>query len=308
MSARRGLRIDCATAVALMALVMLSPLVISALPRAVWNTTASIPTGLYAIERKDRLKVGERVALLPPPPLQRLLAERGYLPASAVLLKRIAAVGGQRVCRFAHGVTIDGDYVGAARARDRLGRALPSWSGCRTLQPDELFVMSPAAPDSFDGRYFGVLRFADVIGRATPVWTDEAGDGRHVWFADPHEPEPSTASKGAPVMQIGTFTATAAGFSGRLSTLNVDTKLTLVPAEPSDSENAPDYRVIAGHGSGAREVGAGWKRTGEKAGDYVAVQIDDPSLVAPLRANLFHGDGDEHNLVWSRPVRRETAN
>ncbi|MDP3674279.1 MAG: DUF736 domain-containing protein [Novosphingobium sp.] len=108
-------------------------------------------------------------------------------------------------------------------------------------------------------------------------------------------------------MQIGTFTATATGFAGRLSTLTFDTKLTLVPAEPSDSENAPDYRVIAGHGSGAREVGAGWKRTGEKAGDYVAVQIDDPSFVQPLRANLFHGEGDEHNLVWSRTVRRETA-
>ena len=108
-------------------------------------------------------------------------------------------------------------------------------------------------------------------------------------------------------MQIGTFTATATGFAGRLSLLAIDTKLALVPAEPSESENAPDYRVIAGHGTGAREVGAGWKHTGEKAGDYVAIQIDDPSFVQPLRANLFHGEGDEHNLVWSRAPRRETA-
>ena len=49
--------------------------------------------------------------------------------------------------------------------------------------------MNPAAPDSFDGRYFGVLRMADVIGRATPIWTDEAGDGDHVWFADPRAAE-----------------------------------------------------------------------------------------------------------------------
>ena len=49
--------------------------------------------------------------------------------------------------------------------------------------------MNPAAPDSFDGRYFGVLRMADVIGRATPVWTDEAGNGDHVWFADPRASE-----------------------------------------------------------------------------------------------------------------------
>ena len=80
-------------------------------------------------------------------------------------------------------------YVGAARARDRLGRPLPTWSGCRTLRSGELFVMNPAAPDSFDGRYFGVLRMADVIGRATPVWTDEAGNGDHEWFADPRASE-----------------------------------------------------------------------------------------------------------------------
>lgn len=150
---------------------------------AVWNTSASLPTGLYGIGGHNHLQVGERVAIDPPPRLRRLLAERRYLPAGVPLLKRIAAVSGQRVCRFAHGVTIDGTYVGAARARDREGRALPVWAGCITLRSDELFVMNPAAPDSFDGRYFGPLRTADVIGRATPIWTDEAGDGDHVWFA-----------------------------------------------------------------------------------------------------------------------------
>jgi type IV secretory pathway protease TraF len=68
---------------------------------------------------------GERVAIEPPPELRRLLAERHYLPTGVPLIKRIAAVRGQRVCRFAHGITIDGQYVGAARARDRLGRPLP---------------------------------------------------------------------------------------------------------------------------------------------------------------------------------------
>ncbi len=156
---------------------------------AVWNATASVPTGLYSIRGKASLHVGERVAIEPPPALRHLLAERHYLPTGVPLLKRIAAVRGQRVCRFGHGLTIDGTYVGAARARDRLGRSLPTWSGCRTLRSGELFVMNPAAPDSFDSRYFGVLRMADVIGRATPVWTDEAGNGDHVWFADPRASE-----------------------------------------------------------------------------------------------------------------------
>lgn len=156
---------------------------------AVWNATVSVPTGLYAIRGKASLHVGERVAIEPQPELRRLLAERHYLPTGVPLLKRVAAVSGQRVCRFAHGVTINGHFVGAARARDRRGRHLPVWFGCHVLRSGELFVMNPAAPDSFDGRYFGVLRMADVIGRATPIWTDEAGGGDHVWFADPRARE-----------------------------------------------------------------------------------------------------------------------
>lgn len=161
---------------------------------AVWNMSASVPTGLYAIRGKASLHVGERVAIEPPPDLRRLLAERHYLPTGVPLLKRIAAVRGQRVCRFAYGITIDGQYVDAARARDRLGRPLPVWSGCHVLRTGELFVINPAAPDSFDGRYFGVLRMADVIGRATPVWTDEKGHGDHQWFADPRSNQPNSST------------------------------------------------------------------------------------------------------------------
>lgn len=108
-------------------------------------------------------------------------------------------------------------------------------------------------------------------------------------------------------MRIGTFIAEAGGFTGHLHTLTLDIELTLVPADNSDSENAPDFRVIAGSDDEAREVGAGWKHVGEKAGDYLALQIDDPAFIQPLRANLFQGDGDSHVLVWSRPTKREAA-
>jgi conjugative transfer signal peptidase TraF len=174
----------------------LATLTVPASRYAVWNATASVPTGLYAIRGKASLHVGERVAIEPPPGLRRLLAERHYLPTNVPLLKRIAAVRGQRVCRLKHGVTIDGNFAGVARARDRLGRPLPVWAGCRTLRVGELFVMNPAAPDSFDGRYFGPLRLDTVIGRATPVWTEEAGDGRYAWFANPREKFSPTTPKG----------------------------------------------------------------------------------------------------------------
>lgn len=103
---------------------------------------------------------------------------------------------------------------------------------------------------------------------------------------------------------IGTFTTTRDGFAGRLQTLSIDRALTLVASEHADAENAPDYRILAGEGDDAFEVGVGWMRTGDKAGAYVAVVIDDPALVQPLRANLFRTDQRTHVLMWSRPARR----
>ena len=46
-------------------------------------------------------------------------------------------------------------------------------------------------------------------------------------------------------MKIGTFVAADGGFAGHLHTLTLEIDLVLVPADPSDSENAPDFRVIA---------------------------------------------------------------
>ncbi len=181
---------------AMTATATLATLIVPVSHFAIWNRTASVPTGLYLIRGTASLHVGERVAIEPPPELRRLLTERHYLPANIPLVKRIAAIRGQRVCRFAHGVTIDGKFVGVARTRDRLSRLLPTWFGCHKLRSSELFLMNPAAPESFDGRYFGMLRMTDVIGRAVPVWTDEAGNGRPIWFARPQVFYSATTNQG----------------------------------------------------------------------------------------------------------------
>jgi len=106
---------------------------------------------------------------------------------------------------------------------------------------------------------------------------------------------------------IGSFTRTTDGFTGRLRTLTLDLELTLVPADHADAENAPDYRIHLGTDADGPEVGAGWKRTGERAGDYVALLIDDPTLTQPLRANLFQSDtkGKAFALLWNRPAKRD---
>jgi type IV secretory pathway protease TraF len=63
------------------------------------------------------------------------------------LLKHILALPGQTVCRDGRAITVDGAAVGEALERDRFGRALPDWQGCRALAPGEIFVMNTAPPD-----------------------------------------------------------------------------------------------------------------------------------------------------------------
>src|SRR5690606_35569144 len=102
---------------------------------------------------------------------------------------------------------------------------------------------------------------------------------------------------------IGTFHEAGPGASCRITTLTVDAALATVPAAPTDTENASDWRVRLGEADSTIEVGAGWDRTGERAGPYIALQIDDPALPASLRANLIRSarDDSEHHLLWSRP-------
>lgn len=131
--------------------------------------------------------------------------------------------------------------------------------------------------------------------------------------ADTLNPPTNHQQKGIPMAQIGTFKRTKTGFSGHIRTLALDAKLVLIPVDKRDAENAPDYRIHLGDDKGAEvgpEVGAGWKRTGEKAGDYISLQLDDPSFVQPIRANLFQANeaGTSFDLLWNRTSRRqETA-
>jgi type IV secretory pathway protease TraF len=50
---------------------------------AVWNATASVPTGLYAIRGKASLHVGERVAIEPPPALRQSCSLSGATSRAA---------------------------------------------------------------------------------------------------------------------------------------------------------------------------------------------------------------------------------
>lgn len=108
------------------------------------------------------------------------------------------------------------------------------------------------------------------------------------------------------MLQIGEFIREPTGFTGRLRTLTLDAEIVIRPEEPSDAENAPDHRVHLGPDADGPEIGAAWTRTGEKAGEYLSVQLDDPAFGQPIRARLFQNgkDATSWTLHWSRPQKR----
>jgi conjugative transfer signal peptidase TraF len=144
-----------------------------ATPSYIWNASESVPVGLYRLQPVDRLSVTELVAVRPPEPLATFLDLNGYLPVGVPMLKRVLALPGQTVCRKGLTISVDAVDMGDALSRDRRGRPLPSWQGCRVVGPGELFLMNWQSADSLDSRYFGFLPESSVMGKALPVWTGE---------------------------------------------------------------------------------------------------------------------------------------
>ena len=151
--------------------------------KLIWNVSASVPVGLYSLHPADALEITDLVAVMPPPPLAAFLIARGYIGEGTPLLKRVMGLPGQDVCRLGNAITVDRLPLGEALPRDRLGRDLPVWQGCRRIAPGHLFLMNPDVSDSLDGRYFGPISSTSVIGRAMPLLTDEAGNSDFMWRA-----------------------------------------------------------------------------------------------------------------------------
>ena len=140
-------------------------------PRFIWNVTASVPIGLYGVRNVQTFAVNDIVIAIPPEPWARTLAHRGLLPHGTPLIKQVAAIPRQTICRFGLLVFVDGVLIGNARASDACGRSLPIWQGCTTLENNSIFLMNSNEPASFDGRYFGPVPTSSIEGRATPLWT-----------------------------------------------------------------------------------------------------------------------------------------
>ncbi|MEO1200490.1 MAG: S26 family signal peptidase [Pseudomonadota bacterium] len=139
-----------------------------------WNASPSAPIGLYRLQSIDHLEPRDLVAVAAPDPIATFIAERGYLPPDIPLLKHVAGLPGQIVCRHRRSITVDGISLGEAQHNDNLGRPMPVWRDCRRVTSDEVFLMNPDAENSLDGRYFGPIPRNAVLAEAIPIWTADA--------------------------------------------------------------------------------------------------------------------------------------
>lgn len=135
--------------------------------KLIYNASASAPIGFYWIDQRPILR-GDYVYVRVPERVRNLVIERGYLPPGVPLLKRVAGLNGDRVCRVGDEIFVNGSVVVTAKRRDGQGREMPVWHGCHILTEETVFLLQDD-PRSFDGRYFGPVDRRLIIGRATKL-------------------------------------------------------------------------------------------------------------------------------------------
>jgi len=139
--------------------------------QVIYNASESAPRGWYRVGHPAQLRVGDYVVAQLPEQIAALAVARGYLPRSVPVLKRIAAVAGQRVCVKNGAVKVGMQQVARTLDVDFSGRPLTAWRHCRLLLMGELFLLNPSAAGSFDSRYFGPIDASFVRGVAVPLAT-----------------------------------------------------------------------------------------------------------------------------------------
>ena len=140
-------------------------------PPVIMNETPSMAKGTYVrMGEVADLKRGDIVAMPMNSTAQNYLVEKLGYPKDTMLIKRVAGLAGDFVCRHDSVVTINKRTLVAALS-DRQGYPLPAWNGCRTLSTNEVFILGDH-PSSFDSRYFGSISKVELAGiyRAAITW------------------------------------------------------------------------------------------------------------------------------------------
>jgi conjugative transfer signal peptidase TraF len=145
-----------------------------------WNTSPSVPLGLYWTIRAPIAK-GEFVMVCPPnTPIFQQARERTYLDVGGCpdnyghMVKQVAATGGDLIAISTAGVAVNGRLLpdSAPIATDPQGRAMPAMLGASyTLASKQLLLMGVGNPLSFDGRYYGPVGEETIVNVLKPVFT-----------------------------------------------------------------------------------------------------------------------------------------
>lgn len=135
-----------------------------------FNTTPSLPRGVYRLRPGERPQRGDVVAFPIPQAVASLIESRRYLPGSFSLLKRLVALPGDRVCLDGGRYVVNDAVVSEVVRVDSLGRPLPAaFPFCGSVPAGFGFVATPA-PTSLDSRFFGPLPL-DALTPAEALWT-----------------------------------------------------------------------------------------------------------------------------------------
>lgn len=142
------------------------------------NFTASMPIGIYSLSRLpfNGVKRGMLVAACAPAQAAEKDWQRGYfargpcVEGSELLLKSVAAIGGDLVDVTGSGVLVNGHLLPDSRplSRDRSGRRLRPWRRRYRLVSGQVWLYA-ANEWSWDSRYWGPAAVTDLAAEAVPL-------------------------------------------------------------------------------------------------------------------------------------------
>ena len=141
--------------------------VFSPFPLFIYNTTDSLPHGIYLVVPRE-YRYGDLVVFRVPDDVRSLVHERQWLPDDGFLMKRVAALPGDRVCTAGGRFVIDESDYGLVLDKDSMGRPMPRFDFCGILE-EGVVVALAGSGNSFDSRYYGPLPVDAIIGVAFPL-------------------------------------------------------------------------------------------------------------------------------------------
>lgn len=145
-----------------------------------FNTTKSIPVGMYWTSNA-LVQKGAYVLWCPPQTYvfdeakERNYIGAGFCPGGyGYMMKRVLAAKGDVLAVTDDGVSVNGVLLPHSKPiqADKSGRALPRYTlSDYTLGNDELLLMSDVYSTSFDARYFGPIKDSQIMTVISPVIT-----------------------------------------------------------------------------------------------------------------------------------------